>query len=186
MKTKFILHGGSDSTKKNEDNSDFYKEILKDTGDRVRILLVLFAKDDEERIKNGIKKVTQEFNNVSGNKELMISVADQGNFIEQIKLSDVINFHGGVSLRLLEALKKYKDIEELLRGKIVSGESAGANVFGKYFYSPSANNVFEGLGILPLKIIPHYREEYKNKLNGIGPDLEELFLPEYKFKVFYK
>jgi cation transport ATPase len=64
----------------------------------------------------------------------------------------------------IRALKKFPNLKELLNGKIIAGESAGVNVFGKFFYSPSVDKVGEGLGILPLKIIPHYSEQYKEKL----------------------
>lgn len=57
---------------------------------------------------------------------------------------------------------------------------------GAIFYSPSADKVDEGLGFLPLKIIPHYSENYKGKLDNVGQGLESLLLPEYEFKVFEK
>ena len=71
-----------------------------------------------------------------------------------------------------------------MSGKIVAGESAGANVFGEFFYSPSADKIDEGLGFLPLKIIPHYSENYRGKLDNVGKKLESLLLPEYEYKVF--
>jgi len=74
--------------------------------------------------------------------------------------------------------------QNLLDGKIVAGESAGANVWGRYFYSPSADSIGEGLGYLPVKIIPHYIEQYEGKLDGVGKDLVKLYLPEYEYKVF--
>ena len=60
------------------------------------------------------------------------------------------------------------------------------NVFGKFFYSPSADKMGEGLGFLPLKIIPHYSEKYKGKLDSVGQGLELLLLSEYQYKVFLK
>lgn len=180
---KFILHGGFNPEKTGEDSHAFYEEILKDTSDNVAILLVPFAKD-ADRVAYGTDKVSKEFQKVAGAKNLSIMVATQEGFIDEVKRSDVIYFHGGVSVRLLDILKQYVDLESVLKGKVVAGDSAGANVWCKFFYSPHADGVFEGLGLLPVKIIPHYKEEYAGKLDGTDPSLETVLLPEYEFKVF--
>ena len=70
-----------------------------------------------------------------------------------------------------------------LRGKIVAGESAGANVLCAYFYSPHSDSIGEGLGFVPFKIIPHYRDEHAGKLDSGGAGLETLYLRECEFKV---
>lgn len=186
MKTKFILNGGFNSENTDADNSAFYKEILKNTPDDVKVLLVFFAKDDIERIRLAIPKVTSAFNDNKEQKNIIIEIADENDFISQVQSVDVVYFSGGVSLKLLETLKKYPKLEKSLEGKTVAGESAGANVFCKYFYSPHADGVFEGLGLLPIKIIPHYKIEYKDKLDSVDTNLEELLLQEYMFKVYYK
>ena len=183
MKTKFVLHGGFTKGKTEENNGEFYAEILKDAPEGAKILLVCFAKDDE-RVPIATERVKIEFNKSKWQKEITFEVASEGLFTEQIKSSNVVYFHGGTTLKLLEALKKFPNLKELLNGKIVAGESAGANVFGKFFYSPSTDKVDEGLGFLPLKIIPHYSEQYKGKLDSVGKDLELLSLPEYEYKVF--
>lgn len=183
MKTKFVLHGGFTKGKTDEDNSKFYIEILKDAPEGAKVLLVCFAKDDE-RVPEATKKVIGEFEKSKWQNKIYFDIAKQGSFEEQIKSSDVVYFHGGTTLKLLEALKNFPNLKRLLSGKIVAGESAGANVFGKFFYSPNADKVGEGLGFLPLKIIPHYSEKYKGKLDNVGNGLELLALPEYEFKVF--
>lgn len=180
---KFILHGGFSFGKTDEDNGAFYSEILKDVLDGVKILQVMFAKDDD-RIASAIVKINKEFENVKGTKAISITVATKEDFINQIKDSDVIYFHGGVSLKLLEALKQYPELESALKGKIVAGESAGANVWCKYFYSRKSDRVSEGLGFLPIKLIPHYQEEFAHKMDNIDSTLEEVHLPEYQHKVF--
>ena len=188
MKTKFVLNGGFSPEKEKVeiDRSAFYREILREAPEGAKVLIVLFAKDDPERIKASIPKIASAFNDTKEQKNIIIEIANENDFIAQIQSSDVVYFSGGVSLKLLETLKKYPKLEESLEGKTIAGESAGANVFCKYFYSPHADGVFEGLGLLSIKIIPHYKIEYKDKLDGIGSELEELLLPEYSFKVIYK
>lgn len=183
MKTKFILHGGFTKGKTEEDNSKFYIEILKDVPEGAKILLVCFAKDDE-RVPETTTKVMAEFNKNKRQKEITFEVANEKSFAEQTKSANVIYFNGGITLKLLESLKKIPTLKNSLNGKIIAGESAGANVFGKFFYSPSSDKVDEGLGFLPVKIIPHYSEKYKGKLNNVGQNLELLLLPEYEYKTF--
>lgn len=183
MKTKFILHGGFTKGKTEENNSEFYTEILKDAPEGAKILLVCFAKDNE-RVPIATERVKTEFNKSKWQEKISFEVANEQSFIEQIKPADVVYFHGGTTLKLLEALKKFPYLKDSLSGKIIAGESAGANIFGKFFYSPSTDKVDEGLGFLPLKIIPHYSEIYKGKIDGFGKGLESLLLPECQYKVF--
>lgn len=106
MNTKFILHGGFNPGQTNENNTDFYKEILKDAPEGARVLLVPFAKD-VDRIALATQKVTSELNNNKWQKNVVVEVANEEDFIQQLKTVDVVYFHGGASLKLLEALKKY-------------------------------------------------------------------------------
>lgn len=185
MLTKFILHGGFASGNTDENNQAFYREILNDVSGRANILLVTFAKDDDNnRIAKTIRKVTEEFENVRGSRDIQVMVATKDDFIGQIEKSDIIYFTGGVSSRLLEILNTYPSLKSVLEGKIVAGESAGANVWCEYFYSPSTDKVSKGLGIIPIGLIPHYKKEYENKLNEVAPDLVKVGLPEYEFKIF--
>ena len=185
MKTKFILHGGFTPNKQDENNSDFYKEILKSASEKVKVLIVPFAKDPE-RIPVTTRRVMGEFNNNKDEKKIDFEVANEESFLEQIKSADIVYFQGGTTLKLLEVLKKFPEMKYLLGGKMVAGESAGANVLGSFFYSPSANGVFKGLGILPIKIIPHYKEEYRNVFKDLDDNLEELTVKEYEYLVIEK
>lgn len=181
--TKFILNGGFDPETPDRDGNGFYEEIVKDAPDGAKVLLVPFVKD-EERIPVAIVKVTADFKSAAKGKELLVEVATAENFINQARDADILYFHGGTSLKLLDALKRYPELESVIEGKIVAGDSAGANVWCKYFYSPHADEVFEGLGFLPLKLIPHYTEELVEKLDGTDPNLETILLPEYQHRVF--
>jgi len=183
MKTKFILSGGY-AGRPNKENDKFFKEILSVKKNKLNILLVYFAKtfEDYERITNEDK---YQFNKNKGEKELMFEIAEEDKFIEQVKDADIIYLHGGKTLRLLETLKNYKNLKELFNGKVVAGESAGAYVLSTCFYSKSEGDVFKGLGFVSVKTICHYIGENTEKLKSCSNNLETLFLPDYKFKVFY-
>ncbi len=181
MNTRFILHGGINNETP-QDDSNFFREILKNCPINPRILIVIFAKS-YDRWNDTAARVKSEFNKIKGDLSLKIKVAGEEYFISEIKYSDIVFFCGGVSLNLLAKLQNYPELRSALRGKVVAGESAGTNVLCKFFYSPKADRISEGLGLVPAKLIPHYKDEYEGKLDNAGKEYELLTLPEYSFKV---
>lgn len=182
MKTKFILHGGF-AGKPNSDNDKFFMEILKDAPRKAKVLLVYFAKDKNE-YKRMLGDDSLQFHSNKDNKEISLEIAEENSLGSQIKNSDIIYLHGGKTSKLLETLKKYPNFKELIKGKIVAGESAGAYALSSCFYSKSEGGVFKGLGLVPVKTICHYTGENKEKLDECPKNLETLLLADYGFKVF--
>lgn len=182
--TKFVLHGGFNK-ELGFIKDEFFQEMLKDAPNSAKVLLVYFAESDEkqplriEQGKNGFEKN-------KGTKNIDIKIASSDTFIDECKWADIIYFSGGRTTQLMEVLKKYTGLNELFMGKTICGDSAGANVLGKYFYSKSSQEVGEGLGILPVKVLVHYSDDAPNPFENIEPDLETVFLHEYETKVFYK
>jgi peptidase E len=183
MRTTFILHGGFGRGVAGVDKSSFYSEILKDAPEGAQVLLVCFAKEDDS-VAGATEKVKAEFLAAKWQQHIHIAVAEKETFAEQIKNADAVYFHGGTTLRLLNSLLQFPGLRDWLRGKIVAGESAGANVWCTTFYSPSADVIEGGLAFLPIKIIPHYTDAFQGILDNVGEGLEELLLPEYEYKVF--
>lgn len=181
MKTKFILHGGYAKGTKQEDDA-FFSEILKNASKDAKILLVYFAESDD-RVAERYADDLEQFNKNKGDKTLFFDVAIEWSFAEQAKRADIIYLHGGHTGRLLDALKRISNLRDIFGGKFIAGDSAGANVLCSAFYSKTIG-VSEGLGFIPIKIICHYIEENKNKLDHIKPDMETLFLGEYETKTF--
>ena len=177
MKTKFILYGGFNPADINSDNSEFSKEILREAPEGAKVLIVPFAKEVDRWIPTN-ERVSTELHAAKWQQSIIIEGAVEENFI--------IYFQGGSSTKLLETLKQYSDLDEHLRGKIIAGDSAGANVLSCFFYTPKSDEVCAGLGILPIKMIPHFKEDYRHKFDSLPSDLESVFLPEYTYKVFFK
>lgn len=182
MKTIYLLHGGN-AAHVNSENDKFYTEILRRTGSEVRILLVEFA-GSEEKSDQHARDDQYQFERVAGHKQISFEIATEIDFIDQVKKSDVIFFRGGTTVRLLEKLKRYKNLGTLFRGKIIAGESAGANSLAAYCYSKSGGGVISGFGLVSVRIIPHYKKGMETYFDNIAPDMELLLLPEYTFKVF--
>lgn len=181
MMTKFILHGGFAKGTAHENNG-FFGEVLRSAPKETKILLVYFAKETEYIEKN-IKEDTEQFNKNKGDRTLIFDIAREVSFSEQVQSSDVVYLHGGHSGKILDVLRKFTNLKQIFSGKIIAGDSAGANVLASGFYSQKIG-VSEGLGLIPIKIISHYQELNKHKLDQIKPKLETLLLAEYQFKVF--
>ena len=181
MKTKFILHGGFEPNTIQE-NDMFFREILSSAPKETKILLVYFAKKPHRVAKNRDEDIAQ-FDKNKGDRTISFETANEEDFPEQVRRADVVYLHGGHSGLILDAMKKFNGLKELFKGKIVVGDSAGANALSTVFYSDTIG-IAEGFGVLPIKIICHYMEEKKDKLEAVRQDLETLRLPQYEFKVF--
>ncbi len=184
MKTTHILHGGS-AQHVNSENDVFFREVLKKTSNKPRILLVHFA-SPPERLELNKERDTHQFLRNKGDKELFFTEAEEGKFIEQISQSDVIYLGGGTTGLLIAKLSTYPDLANNFKGKIIAGESAGANVQATYGYSKSASGIIKGLGLLPVFMYPHYEKgrEKEIDLTQIPDSLEKLFLANYQFRIF--
>ncbi|MDQ3239102.1 MAG: peptidase E [bacterium] len=68
---------------------------------------------------------------------------------------------------------------------MVAGESAGANCLSTYCYSKSGGGVISGLGMTPVKLIPHYNGEHEVEFKADLDQLELVLLSDYQYKVIY-
>jgi peptidase E len=154
---KYILHGGYTSTD-NELNRTFYKEIARDIPEDGTVLLCYFASkdlDNSGRFQEDSQRILQQ----SINKNLTFVLANEVDFVEQIKVADALYMRGGSTPKLLTILNKFDNLEELVGGKTIAGSSAGAYVIGAYsaFHDDeSGGKIRQGLGLLPLRIVCHY------------------------------
>jgi peptidase E len=80
-------------------------------------------------------------------------------FSEQLKWADVVYFHGGTTFLLKEILDTFPELSSQLKGKVVVGSSAGANVLAGTYYSPKRDKVGKGLGFVPFASVVHYGAE---------------------------
>ncbi len=179
--TKFILHGGFAPGKRQQDDA-FFQEILKDTPDSVKILLVYFAEPDE-KVQLRTNEDTESLNKNKGSKNIQLRVASEATFEGDCVWADVVYLHGGKTVKLMESLSKYPNIQQTLSGRIIAGDSAGVNSLGILFYSNHSKIIGKGLGMLPFKIGVHYIDDTPNPLADVEPGLETLLLHEYETKV---
>lgn len=182
MNAKFILHGGY-AGRSNAENDAFFKEIFKNAPQKIKVLLVYFAKKEDEysKLQN---EDTAQFEKNKGKHIISFEIASPKMFQQQAAMSDIIYLCGGNTSTLLRELKKHTDLKSLVDGKIVAGESAGAYALSACFYSKTAGGIFEGLGFVPAKTICHYTGENKEKLKECPEALETVLLADYQYRVF--
>ena len=156
--TKYILNSGG-LKDKTEKARIFNLEIIKNLGPKPRILFCHFAQP-RESWEEKFQLYSQRFlDSMPSDIQAEVALAFPDKFVDQVKNSDAIIIHGGDDDLLLARLKQY-NLPALWAGKVVAGSSAGSDALVKYFWTCDWRQVKEGLGILPLKFIPHYQSDY--------------------------
>jgi peptidase E len=190
--TKYILIGGR--IHKAQDGGKAFCEELSNGVEHqpIKILDCLFARPEDswgERFKQD-----QEFFS-SNMRDVEIELASAESFVEQIKNADVLVFQGGKPRDLMAVLETTGDWQKEIQGKVIAGSSGGADALCKYYGVGRTGNVGEGLGLLPIKFLPHWKSDYSEgviidwdavleKLKSHKENLEVVVLAEGEFKIF--
>lgn len=158
--TKYVLNSGGMSNNP-EGARRFIQELVKDKGVKPKILFVFFAQP-RELWESKLPEYSAAFNGLmpSGVKpEYEIAFPDK--LKDQIKRSDVIYCHGGDD-DLATYWFKRTSIAKLWNNKTVGTNSATTHVLSKFFWTCDWREIKEGLGILNIKTIAHYKSNYGN------------------------
>ncbi len=191
--TKYILAGGRVHVAP-DNGKAFINELIKGFSHKpVKILVCLFAvpKEQWQEKFNGDQEYFSKF--IS---DFELELADENIFTKQVKRSDVIFLRGGHTRPLMDLLTKNIDWLQELNGKVFAGTSAGAEAISKYYFVTKTNRNGEGLGLLPIKFIPHWKSTYfddepqnidwdklYSDFKNYKEDLELIVLKEGEFKV---
>jgi hypothetical protein len=193
--TKFILVGGY-PRKAPDGGKAFAEELVKGFAEPVRVLECLFARPRESWEKAYAEDVEFFKGHLAGRKiEFQMALPEK--FLEQVRWANAISIRGGTSEAQLIALAAQSgDWTKELDGKTLAGSSAGADAISKYYYNIDTLKLSDGLGLLPVKFIPHWRSDYNapnvdwNKalaeLEGYKEKLPILTLQEGEFEVTVK
>ena len=183
-----MLHGGMIKYD-NPHNTSFFKEFTKDLNDGDTVLWIGFARSNEnerivtfERDKALISSGTA--------KDLVVVNAELETFVEQAASAQAIFVTGGNTNQLQQAVASGVGFLDAIKGKVYAGSSAGAMIASTYKYACTENELQEGLGWLPIRIMVHYgnpefnsTEETKKEIENIHTDLELILLPECEWVV---
>lgn len=165
--TKYILNSGNAKNFPEKEKA-YVEEILDGLGREVQILYCLFAQPREDwEIK--YVEYCQKFQKVAGEEiKLNFDLAFPKKFEEQIVKSDVIMIQGGDDYLLQFWLGKF-DLSKIWEGKVVATSSAGSDALTNSFWTCDWRECQEGLNILPIKFIPHYKSQTYGKDDPRGP-----------------
>lgn len=152
IKTVFILAGGNDR-KTPDYGSRLSNEIVRYVA-KPKILSCFFSSPEEiweQKAKDWKSWFESNFT-----YSFTYDYAKRNTFLKQIDDADVIYFHGGDTKLLIESLPDTEQLKKHLRGKVIVGSSAGANMLSKYFWSSTRATFGEGRGVLDTNIMVHY------------------------------
>ena len=155
--TKYILNSGGTKNFPEKEKA-FVDEILKDLSGEVRVLYCFFAQP-REHWETKFIKYQEDFKKLAGeNYQLTFDLALPDQFEKQVMENDIILIQGGDGYLLKTWLKKF-DLIKLFDKKVVAGNSAGSAILSSSFWSVSWRKCMDGLGILPMKFMPHFHSE---------------------------
>jgi len=156
--TKYVVNSGN--VHNNPDKAKkFYTEVLKGLGNKPKVLFCLFATPREyweqkfEKYKNMFLEL------IPQKAKPIIEMALPSTFENQVKQCDVIIIPGGDDHLLQHWLKRF-DLLKIWDGKVVATSSASSDLVSTHFWTCDWRQCMDGLSILPIKFIPHYKSFY--------------------------
>lgn len=158
--TKYVLNSGG-IRRHPELKKQFHQEVLKDLGTKPRILLCIFAQGREywePKFRSYVNVIMEDIPLGVGPT---FELAEPDEFIEQCSRADVIYFHGGDDHLLQYWMRRYS-LPGLFKNKVVATNSASSDMLAKSFWTCDWRQCADGLGILPIKFIPHYQSDFGN------------------------
>jgi len=163
--TKYFLNSGG--LKNNPEKAlKFFNEIISGLGNKPKILYCFFA-EKRENWEEKFELYKKGFLEIIGEKvEPDFQLAFPDKFVKQVKDCDIVLIHGGDDHLIQYWLSKF-DIPKIWEGKIIATNSASSDALAKSFWTCDWRQCMDGLGILPIKIMPHYKSNFgKNDPRG--------------------
>jgi peptidase E len=156
--TKYILNSGN-SKKYPKKELVFLNEILAGFEGEVKILYCFFAQP-RERWESRFEAYSERFASLTGKADsLVFELAFPATFQKQVESNDIILIQGGDDYLLRFWLGQF-DLEKIFEGKVVATSSAGSDLLVSSFWTCDWRDCLGGLGILPIKFIPHFDSDY--------------------------
>ncbi len=122
------------------------------------MLITLFAQPREDWEAN-FEKYEKMLTRAPGGVKLSFEMAFPATFEQQIARSDIVYIHGGDDHLLQYWFAKF-DVPKIWEGKVVAASSAGSNLLVKHYWTCDWRLCGDGLGILPVKFLPHFKSDF--------------------------
>ncbi len=156
--TKYVVNSGNVSGNETKAKK-FFVEILKDLGDEPKILLCFFAVGREYWEAKFAEKSELLLSFFPSSVHPQFFLAMPETFEKQISDSDVVYIQGGDDHLVQYWLRQF-DLPKIWEGKVVATSSASSHALSKEFWTCDWRKCCDGLGILPMKFLAHFKSEY--------------------------
>ncbi len=137
----------------------FHQELTKKLGSNPKFVLCNFAQGREywESKFEGYSNSIQE--DMPDGITPTFELAMPNTFTEQCSKADIIYFHGGDD-HLLQYWAKQFNLTDLFKDKVVATNSGSSDMLATHYWTCDWRQCAGGLGILPIKFIPHYLSSF--------------------------
>ncbi len=158
--TKYVIGSGGLGHAEDKGRA-FVNEMLKGLGNNPKLLYCFFA-DPREFWESKFHKYKADFSALlPEDVTLEADLAMPDTFAEQCAKADAIYMHSGENHLALYWLRQF-DLPKIFDGKVVATSSASSNSLSTSFYSPSWRQIMDGLSILPIKFMPHFKAAWSD------------------------
>ncbi len=158
--TKYVLNSGG-LKNKIPGAKKFVAELVKGLGENPKVLFCFFA-EKRENWEGKYPAYVEGFKEwAPAGIDISFELAWPDTFEEQVARNDVTYIHGGDDHLLLYWLRQF-DLPKTWEGKVVGTNSASSDALSVSFWTCDWRQCKDGLGILPIKMIPHFNSEYGN------------------------
>lgn len=156
--TKYVINSGG--IQNNPDlKKKFHQELVKELGDKPKFVLCNFGQVREiweSKFQGYCDAILEDMpENVNPSFELAIP----DTFTSQCQAANIVYFHGGDDY-LVQFWMKQFDIDKLFSDKVVATNSGSSDMLATHFWPSDWRKCLDGLGILPIKFIPHYTSTF--------------------------
>lgn len=156
--TKYVLNSGGWRNYPNR-AKEFFAEVFKDTGTNPKVLVCLFAvarEDWDARFASSVERIKSV---LPEGTSPTFELAMPDTFTKQVADADVVSINGGDDRLLMHWLKQF-ELLKIFDGKTVATSSASSHALSTHFWSADWRMCLDGLGILPIKFLAHYKSNY--------------------------
>ena len=95
--------------------------------------------------------------------------------VARIDTATMIYLPGGDPVFLVNALRGSKSWEAIVKaqfnGVVLGGASAGAMAMGLKMWNPHSGKLIDGLGLVPIVTLPHFRSESNERAKALRQEL---------------
>lgn len=164
--TKYVLNSGGwhnypDRAK------EFFGEVFKNASKNPIVLVCLFAvprEDWDARFASSVERITSVSpEGITPTFELALP----DTFAQQIANAEVVSINGGDDHLLMFWLKQF-DLPKIFDNKTIATSSASSHALSIHFWSADWRTCLDGLGILPIKFLAHFKSTY-GSIDQRGP-----------------